>query len=519
MDPIHCVMTTGVFILLINLVTSDSNAPNIVATCNHTTDATLGWLKPVSFNPSPLRELSVQLSESEASLVIKWTINIDSSITRNNGTWIELNGEEMDVLSYKCQYQPPFTSGQNNFTGLQQLWFSFTLSDVSVSPSTEYYIQAFNLPPPPPNTGWKYLKNTSYKTPGCESKRMSDHPQCSTHKWDAGIFSVFHDDKIVVTFTTSSASDKYTIILRNGSEILHMEYINGGGKLENRTVEVNYTGICEYLSISIKPYFPHCGHGCPLVHHKVNCSKRSGLAIGIGCVLLFLLILLCCCILRKIYFSRHSSERNVSVPVLVVYPAIDGLFQRAVMMLAEFLQSGAGVHVIVDMWESGSLAEQGPLRWLNSQSDLAQRVLIILPPQLTHTENVKPNAAPGMTDHTVSASAYSLFALVLNLVTSAAHDPQQLEKFWIIHLDQSKEKRKMPAELRGCRTFHLPRDLQKLQENLSGRADMTRSALRRSFSSFNINDKSWRVKEALQQLDINRNIMACTEVNSLDRWG
>ncbi|XP_051509839.1 interleukin-17 receptor B-like isoform X2 [Myxocyprinus asiaticus] len=508
MDPIHCMRTAVVFILLIHLVTSDSNALNIVATCNHTTDSVPpGWLKPVRLNPSPLSELSVQLSESEVSLIIKWSINIDSSINSINGTWIELSAMDGDFY-YKCQYQPPFTSKQNNLTGLQQLWFSFTVSDVSVSPSTEYHIRAINFPSSLPNTGGKYLKDTSYKTPGCESKRMSNHPLCST---------LIHDDKIVVTFTTSSASDRYTIILRKGNHILHTEDINGGGKLENHTVEMKYPGTCEYLSISIIPYFPHCGDGCASVHHKVNCSNRSGLAIGIGCVLLFLLILLCCCILRQIYLSRHSSvNRTVSVRVLVVYPAIDGLFQRAVMVLAEFLQSGAGVHVIIEMWERGSLAEQGPLRWLNSQSDLAQRVLIILPPQLTHTENLEPNAAPGTTDHTVSASADSLFALVLNLVTSAAHDPQQLEKFWTIHLDQSKEKRKMPAELRGCRTFHLPRDLQKLQENLSGAAEMKRSTLRRSFSSFNDNDMSWRVKEALQQLDINRNVTACAEVNSLD---
>ncbi|XP_051526124.1 interleukin-17 receptor B isoform X1 [Myxocyprinus asiaticus] len=516
MDPVIYMRTVVVFILLIQWTASDRNALNIVATCKQTTESiSSGWSEVHVSNPSPLHELSVQLSESEASLIIKWLIKIDGSIHSLTGTWIELIVLDHS-LYYSCQYQPPFTSEQNNLTGLQQLWFNFTASDVSVHPSAQYYIYAFNLPPPPPaDTKGQFIKSSYFETPGCESKQMSNHPWCSTDKWDAGIFSVFHDDKIVVTFTTSSASEIYTIRLRKGTHILQTKEINGGGKVQNHTEEVKYTGTCEELLISITPQFQHCLDGCSSVHHKVSCpnADRSGLVIGIGCVLLFLLILLCCCILRQIHVSRHGSKRTVSMRVLVVYPAVDSMFQHAVMVLAEFLHSVPGVHVIIDMWERGSLAEHGPLRWLNSQSDLAQRVLIILPPQYTHTDNLKPNAA---TNHTVSASANNLFALVLNLVTSTAHDPQQWEKFWIIHLDQNKDKRKMPAELRGCRIFHLPEDLLKLHEKLSSGADMKSSALSKCLSIFKINDASWRVLEALQQLDINTNSPACAKVNSLE---
>ncbi|XP_051526125.1 interleukin-17 receptor A isoform X2 [Myxocyprinus asiaticus] len=428
MDPVIYMRTVVVFILLIQWTASDRNALNIVATCKQTTESiSSGWSEVHVSNPSPLHELSVQLSESEASLIIKWLIKIDGSIHSLTGTWIELIVLDHS-LYYSCQYQPPFTSEQNNLTGLQQLWFNFTASDVSVHPSAQYYIYAFNLPPPPPaDTKGQFIKSSYFETPGCESKQMSNHPWCSTDKWDAGIFSVFHDDKIVVTFTTSSASEIYTIRLRKGTHILQTKEINGGGKVQNHTEEVKYTGTCEELLISITPQFQHCLDGCSSVHHKVSCpnADRSGLVIGIGCVLLFLLILLCCCILH----------------------------------------------------------------------------------------NLKPNAA---TNHTVSASANNLFALVLNLVTSTAHDPQQWEKFWIIHLDQNKDKRKMPAELRGCRIFHLPEDLLKLHEKLSSGADMKSSALSKCLSIFKINDASWRVLEALQQLDINTNSPACAKVNSLE---
>lgn len=67
--------------------------------------------------------------------------------------------------------------------------------------------------------------------------------------------------------------------------------------------------------------------------------------------------------------------------VLVVYPAVDNMFQNAVMAIADFLQSHRELNVIIDMWQQGSLADQGPLRWLNSQVGCAEKVLIVLPPQ------------------------------------------------------------------------------------------------------------------------------------------
>lgn len=67
--------------------------------------------------------------------------------------------------------------------------------------------------------------------------------------------------------------------------------------------------------------------------------------------------------------------------MLVVYPAVDSVFQNAVMAIVDFLQSHRELNVIIDVWQRGSLAEQGPLRWLNSQVSCAEKVLIVLPPQ------------------------------------------------------------------------------------------------------------------------------------------
>lgn len=77
----------------------------------------------------------------------------------------------------------------------------------------------------------------------------------------------------------------------------------------------------------------------------------------------------------------HGLEPVGSVGVLVVYPAVDCVFQNAVMAIAEFLQCHKELNVIIDVWQRGSLAAHGPLCWINSQVGYAEKVFIILPPQ------------------------------------------------------------------------------------------------------------------------------------------
>lgn len=79
----------------------------------------------------------------------------------------------------------------------------------------------------------------------------------------------------------------------------------------------------------------------------------------------------------------------------MVYPAVDSVFQNAVMTIADLLQSHRELNVIIDMWQRGSLAEQGPLRWLNTHVGCAEKVLIILPPQYAEFRNDTGNMTIG----------------------------------------------------------------------------------------------------------------------------
>ncbi|XP_047656210.1 interleukin-17 receptor B isoform X2 [Tachysurus fulvidraco] len=473
------------------------------------------WWPPPKSNPSPLRDLKLQLiylngTSASLALNITWSINIDSSIHSINSTWIEVN-----TLGYRCMYQPPFTSKQIHTGDLQQIWFNFTATDVNIEPSSTYYVAVYNLPPAPPQERHKYTKQADVQVPGCDVEWMRDHSTClqtpstqNNEHWE--ITTTWMKDGIQVTFDSHLNSKKYEIRLRREWHILNFIEVNVRGDIETLTGHLTYSGPCENLEISITPFFEHCGITCRSTMRKVDCQAAATeepkknetpiLLISIGCAVAITLLFICqlrrC---KRSGYSRGLLNTEGSVGVLVVYPAVDSVFQNAVMAVADFLQSHRELNVIIDVWQRGSLAEQGPLRWLNSQVDCAEKVLIILPPQhTTDTAALKPNMGGIVTDYTVPASACELFSMALTLVASCAHDPQQHHKFLVVHLNHGGLRSTMPVELRGCKTLILPRDLEKLHQ-ISSRKEVTSSSCR--FESCGCKDRARKVRDTVQMLD------------------
>ncbi|XP_056586087.1 interleukin-17 receptor B isoform X2 [Triplophysa dalaica] len=452
-------------------------------------------------NPSPLDDLNGELSDCQSSFTINWSINIDGSIRSLTGTWIALNIDLDDNTEfYRCEYQPPFTSKQNNLSGVQQLHFSFTVSvgSVSVRPKT-ISVSGYNLPPP--NYEPEELHYT-FTTQGFDYN-VTTKPLCD--QWDADVSSVLYGEKIILMFMTSSMFNRYTVTLARKSQVLNTIEIKEVSKGEKHREELTYTEDSEDLTILITATSFE-NNECKAALHEVNhTANRSGLTVAVGFVLAFLLILIFCYIIRKILGWCKRGGRSadaVCLHLLVVYPAADCAFQHAVTVLAEFLQDCGDVKVVIDMWERERVAEQGLIRWIHTQAELADIILLILPLKHTQAEDLKVVPAPVVSHHTVSASASPLFALALNLVTGSAHDPRWREKFWVVQLDARKEKRSVPAEVRGCRMFVLPRDLQKLHQKICSRSNVQRSALRRCFTSPMFKEASWKVKEAFEQLDM-----------------
>ncbi|XP_039530518.1 uncharacterized protein LOC120481126 isoform X2 [Pimephales promelas] len=382
------------FLLLIQWKTSDSASHSIVATCQKQSDDYYEEYIYRESNPSPLHNLTAELSESQSSFTIRWAINVDSTIRSLTGTlirWTEPDDYRRYTI-YKCGYKPEFSSDQISLAGLQQLWFSFSVPNGSVCPSKKYDLLAYNLPEPNPGTGDKYIE--TFKA-----------DFSAKIQWNAHISSVLHDDKITVSFSVSSVADRHTIQLKNTKETLKTVEIKGGCEVEKCQVEVEYTGPCEDLTILLTSHSEHC-KDVKEVQHKVICTNQSGLAIAVGCVLALLFVLLFC----------------------------------------------------------GCIAY-----------------------------DLKSNQVPGGSDDTVSASASSLFALTLNLLSSAAHDPLGRDKFWVVHL-RAEDQSERP-ELRGFRRFLLPRDSEKLHQQL-WRGEMC---------------SCFSVRKALEKMEIHTDLLTCGE--------
>ncbi|KAM9475367.1 interleukin-17 receptor B isoform 2-T2 [Clarias gariepinus] len=432
---------------LFYLAASVTTAVNIVVTCTKTNDLTPDeWSTPPQSNPSPLHDLNVLLTPlngtASLALNIAWSINVDSSVYSISGTWIEVNTD----VRYRCKYQPPFTSDQAHIGDLDQLWFNFTTTDVNIDPSDLYEVTVYNLPPAPPNVRNNYLKWKMIHAPGCDHELMRDHSACLKKQQEPSIPT---KGKKQSTQEPSTAA--------------------------------------------------------PTEEPKEN--QTCVILICIGCAAVIILLIIWQFWMRKRFdYSKSGLDSAGSVGVLVVYPAVDSVFQSAVMAIAEFLQCHRELKVIIDMWQRGSLAGQGTLRWLNSQVICADKVLIILPPQKNESSNdtacLISNKECVIADYTVPASACELFSLALNLVASCAHDPQQLQKFLVVHLDIDGHRSTTPVELRGCKALILPRELEKLHQLFSTQKNI--SGCR--FKSCRCKEPAKKVRDAVQNLD-RRNLM------------
>ncbi|KAL2103562.1 hypothetical protein ACEWY4_000430 [Coilia grayii] len=193
--------------------------------------------------------------------------------------------------------------------------------------------------------------------------------------------------------------------------------------------------------------------------------------------------------------AKDASE-PVRVSVLMVYPAVDSVFQRAVVTLADFLQSSGACNVAIDVWQQGRLAELGPLRWLHSLSESTDRVLIVLPGCPAGLDESEGKLLlPSEMGHAVPASAHQLYPLALKILCHS--------KLWVVHLGKVTSRSSVPAELRGCESFALLEDLQKLLGGLcslqKAAGKVLKSRLRESGQRSN--GGLGRLKEVLRQLE------------------
>uniref|UniRef100_A0A3B4C390 IL17RA/B N-terminal domain-containing protein n=1 Tax=Pygocentrus nattereri TaxID=42514 RepID=A0A3B4C390_PYGNA len=272
-------MRSLVLLLLVHLADTGP-APGRVAKCSRTQDLMpTEWYEVYDFTPSALRDLDLKLNlqngpTASPSLTISWSINIDSSIHNITGTWIELNIRSLlnpDPVRYRCDYQPPFSSPAD-YAGLEQLWFSFTSTDVNIEPAGFYKVDVYNLPSPPIDMGGKHSKAKEVQAPGCDNTQMRTQSVCSVLR-DMDIYAVPEGEEIVVSFQPHSYYEIYDILLQRNAANLNRIKVQTDGKIwiEER---LKYSGPCENLRISVRPSFKNCGVHCKWIWREIDCTSK-----------------------------------------------------------------------------------------------------------------------------------------------------------------------------------------------------------------------------------------------------
>ncbi|XP_075996194.1 uncharacterized protein il17rb [Genypterus blacodes] len=347
---------------------------------------------------------------SDKSPSVLWMLNLqpvtDRGITKLNISWAinvdvsikYLTGTRIMIAGepYLCKYSPPLDKAE--LSGMKQVWFHFLKS---MTPGS-VYVQAANLPLPPLGSGAAYI--------GEETNIPFEQSAAEGAGGNTPVSPVG-----IIIVTQASISDP-----------------GMSSSVETRPLFGNIT--------------------------IVICAGLAGLIILTALFLTYRI--------RGWNFVLYSGTKHlpasprVPVSVLLVYPAEDAAFQKAVLALAEFLQYHGDCKVAVDMWQQGKIAELGPIRWLAEQSKAAERVIIVCPQP---HRSLPKHADSGVA---VSAAAHDLYPLMLNTVASHARCSSDLAKFWVVQLGKRQDRTALAAELRTCKSFCLMRDLDKLCRRL-----------------------------------------------------
>ncbi|XP_061113682.1 interleukin-17 receptor B isoform X3 [Conger conger] len=417
-------------LLLIVLFKLTTTYGSINVSCAETDE----WPALPKETPSVLAKLTVSLAvmsekASDAALNISWAINIDYSNKYLIGTEFIVNSK-----SYLCQYYPPFS--EVNASGYEQ-WFHYT--EIPAMPDTNYAVIGSNLPQ---SMSVERPQSKIFETPDCSHETMRQHSSClRIAEIEIKCSEYISEDKAF-----SEGKSRWTRIL-------------------------NATGPCDSLLILISPFFNHCDVFCQEKIAPVDCSQREHpnytLLLCLACITM-VLIPVAFLIWYKTY-KAHSElpQASAFVYVLVVYPAGNRAFQRAVVAFAEFLQSQLNCKVAIDMWEQGRMAEQGPVRWLTTHTECADKVAIVCTPRTALRENTAEHCQPtALRDHTVPASTDDVFSLALNMLEGQMKGLSALKKYCTVHLGDRPDTKHLPAALRVCKSFSLMKDVEKLGRHL-----------------------------------------------------
>lgn len=152
--------------------------------------------------------------------------------------------------------------------------------------------------------------------------------------------------------------------------------------------------------------------------------------------------------IKKTSFS--TTTLLPSIKVLVVYPS-EICFHHTVCYFTEFLQNRCRSEVILEKWQKKKIAEMGPVQWLTTQKQAADKVIFLLSNDSTTCDgNCDKKGGP-------CENSQDLFHLAFNLFCSDLRSQAHLHKYVVVYFREGDITDSYRA-LSVCPTYRLTKD-------------------------------------------------------------
>uniref|UniRef100_H0XGG1 Interleukin-17 receptor B n=1 Tax=Otolemur garnettii TaxID=30611 RepID=H0XGG1_OTOGA len=446
--------------------------------CGSETGPSPEWMVQHTLTPGDLRDLRVEpiktsvTTEDDSILMnVSWILRADASIRLLKATKICVTGNSnfQTYSCVRCNYTEAFQSQTRPSGGK---WM-FSYVGFPVELSTLYFIGAHNIPNANMNEDGPSM-SVNFTSPGCLDHIMKYKKKCieAGSLWDPNITACKKNETTVeVNFTTSPLGNRYMALIQTSMVIGFSDVVEvPQSELMRTSVVIPVTGESEGAVVQLTPYFATCGNDCirrkgtvvlcPQTGAPLPLDKNRGMLGGWLPLLLPSLLVATWVLATGIYLTwRHERIKTTSssttllpsIKVLVVYPS-EICFHHTVYYFTEFLQNHCRSEVILEKWQKKKIAEMGPVQWLTTQKQAADKVIFLL----SNDINVCDGTC-GKNEGSPSENSQDLFPLAFNLFCSDLRSQTHLHKYVVVYFQEADPKDGYSA-LSVCPKYHLMKD-------------------------------------------------------------
>ncbi|XP_055270061.1 interleukin-17 receptor B isoform X3 [Moschus berezovskii] len=433
------------------------------------------WMVRHTLTPGDLRDLRVEPIKSSADLEdssilmnISWILRADASIRLLKATKICVMGKShfQSYSCIRCNYTQAFQAQTRPSGGK----WTFSYTGFPVELNTVYFIGAHNIPNANMNEDGPSMA-VNFTSPGCLDHIMKYKKKCieAGSLWKPNITACKKSaDMVEVNFTTSPLGDRYMALIQNPT-VLGTSCVSEK-ELTRTSVVVHVTGESEGAVVQLTPYFRTCGNDCIRQRGTVVRCPQTGVSSqdhdrsvlgGWLPLLLSALLVATWMLVAGIYLIwRHERIKKTSfstttllpsIKVLVVYPS-EICFHHTVCYFTEFLQNRCRSEVILEKWQKKKIAEMGPVQWLTTQKQAADKVIFLLSNDNTMCDGTCDKREGGPCE-----DSEDLFHLAFNFFCSDLRSQTHLRKYVVVCFREGDIKDNYSA-LSVCPTYRLMRD-------------------------------------------------------------